>query len=341
MPPPPKFPTLTVYDLKSKDAKYKRWLPKMDHYLVRLLATAVNHHQLDKKVWAQVTSGLRAVNPQTVYSTYTKYSCQQHLYHVIHHRYKIWYSLVVHQAHAPPAPWTYRWNSVAGRMELLELTGVKIEDDMRVKDLLYRQVLLLPPLAHYSKAMVIVNEMFLTDKLRYLSVYHNVVLPYMIGIDPRYADVGIDACSGTTDRIFAGVPKFAFPDHEYSQVEFFELPVLEDKPEVPLGPHEFESTLATAAMAAIDSPAVVGENTNYPVYVRDKQWFNRLVALEEKKYITVDDVLAVSVGVRDGRVPLFMLNILDASYDGTNAKDDPDEVVANRVRSYMLPMVYQ
>ena len=74
----------------------------MDHYLVKLLADAIGRvkDKNDKKVWAHVTNGLRAVNPQTVYSTYTKYSCQQHLFHVIHHRYKIWYALMVHQEKA-------------------------------------------------------------------------------------------------------------------------------------------------------------------------------------------------------------------------------------------------
>lgn len=342
MSPGPKFPKLSVFDLKSKDAKYKRWSPKLDQYLVKLLADAIDraNDKSDKKVWAHVTRGLRAVNPQTVYSTYTKYSCQQHLFHVIHHRYKIWYALMVHQAAVKPSVFSYTWNIGLGKMELINgTTRTKINDNNVLKDILYRQALPLPSLTQFNKGLVIVNEMFLTDDLSYMSLYHNVLLPYLIGMDSRYADVGIKEYSGNYFKVLQGVSKFHYtsPGIE-DEIEFMDITV-DDKSGRNL---LLESTLVSAAIAAVNSPTVLLENENHPVYVKDRKWFNRLVALHEKKYITVDDVLAVSIGVRDGKVPLFMLNILDASNgEASQSKDEPDDVVATRVRNYMLPLVYQ
>lgn len=334
MSPGPKFPQLSVFDLKSKDAKYKRWSPKMDHYLVKLLADAIGRvkDKNDKKVWAHVTNGLRAVNPQTVYSTYTKYSCQQHLFHVIHHRYKIWYALMVHQDKANA--FSYTWNSELGKMELInETTQTKINDENALKDILYRQALPLPSLSQFSKGLVIVNEMFLTDNLRYMSLYHSVVVPYLIEVDSRYAD--IEDYNGILLKNFQGV-HFESPGLE-DEIGFMDT--ISDKSG---GNLTLESTMVSAAIAAVNSPSVIIANEDYPVYVKDRKWFSRLIALHEKKYITSDEVLAVSIGVRDGKVPLFMLNILDASYgEASQSKDEPDDIVASRVRTYMLPLVYQ
>lgn len=342
MSPGRKFPKLSVFDLKSKDAKYKRWSPKMDQYLVKLLADAISRadDKSDKKVWGYVTRGLRAVNPQTVYSTYTKYSCQQHLFHVIHHRYKIWYTLMVHQAAVKTSLFSYTWNSELGKMELInETSHSRINDKNVLKDILYRQALPLPSLSQFNKGLFIVNEMFLTDNLKYMSLYHNVVLPYLIGVDSRYADVGTEEYSGNGLKVFQGVSKFHYTNPGLEDgIEFMDSITVDDKHGNPL----LESTIVSAAIAARNSPMVVLENENYPIYVKDRKWFNRLIALHEKKYITVDDVLAVSVGVRDGKVPLFMLNILDPSYgEASQSLDEPDDVVATKVRTYMLPLVYE
>ena len=77
--------------------------------------------------------------------------------------------------------------------------------------------------------------------------------------------------------------------------------------------------LATAAIAAINTPSVTNGRDIQPIYIKDRKWFNRLVSLNESGLITPNEVLVVCEGVRDGKIPLFMLNILDQSYYPTRS----------------------
>lgn len=388
----------------------------MDQFLIKLLSDVVHSYpkgaeaEMTKKAWAYVTGQLRAANPETVYSTYTKYSCQQHLLNVNHHRYKIWYYLMLHQKNAPATSYAYRWNPELGRFQVIDnANSTLILDERQVKSLLYSDSLLLPHLQSFNKGNLIVNDFFLSDNLRYMSVYHNEVLPLLIRLDPKYAE-------GLGD-LYADIPKF---DYQEASLEYF-------KPLVPARAHkmapvnlavqvqqvqqsvvkkrthsdipsdislpfskslgsltddtdpdvsgqqqlvpdedsvdpalkrsrnslqdttsntmDFENALATAAIAAINSPPVTNGRDSLPFYIKDRKWFNRLLNLHESGLIGVQEVLTVCEGVRDGKIPLFMLNVLDQSYYPTRnntglSEELPDDETAKRIREFMLPMVY-
>jgi hypothetical protein len=105
-------------------------------------------------------------------------------------------------------------------------------------------------------------------------------------------------------------------------------------------------TLATAAIAAINSPPVTNGRDSIPFYIKDRKWFNKLVGLHESGHIVVDEVLSICEGVRDGKIPLFMLNVLDQTYyptrnnTGVSSEELPDKEMVKRIREFMLPMVY-
>ena len=396
------------YDLKSRDSKYKRWSPKMDQFLIKLLSDVVHSYpkgaeaEMTKKAWAYVTGQLRAANPETVYSTYTKYSCQQHLFNVNHHRFKIWYILMLHLKNNQTTDgYSYRWNPDGGRFQIIDNTnGGIIQDERQVKSLLYSDSMSLPSLSSFNKGNLIVTDFFLTDHLGYMSTYHNEVLPLLIRLDNRYAD-------GLGD-LYHEIPKFEYRD---SNKEYFK-PLVQAKSiklgtndaskpkkrthsesnqshnsqgDVPLFTNslssmqhdpevgdedtvdpalkrsrnintpetnsnatttEFENALATAAIAAINTPSVTNGRDIQPIYIKDRKWFNRLVSLNESGLITPNEVLVVCEGVRDGKIPLFMLNILDQSYYPTRSAEDitpdetPDEEAAKKIREFMLPMTF-
>lgn len=384
---------LTEYDLKSKDSKYRRWSPKMDQYLIKLLSDVVHSYpkgapvEMTKKAWAYVTGQLRAANPETVYSTYTKYSCQQHLINVNHHRYKIWYLLTVHLRNVPPnAEYSYRWDADSGRFQIVDNTNnTLVLDERQIKSLLYGDALSLPVLTNFNKGTLIVNDFFLTDNLKYMSVYHNEVLPLLVRLDSRFEE-------GLGD-VYTEIPKFEFRE---SRNEYFK-PLIPTKPNKihsslqhekirkrlylnsntsigltsggtdngsDISTHEddsvdpalkrsrnslqesteFENVLATAAIAAINSPTVTNGRSSIPFYVKDRKWFNKLISLNEVGLLDVSEVLTICEGVRDGKIPLFMLNILDPDfYDNKdsvvlNSHSPTDEDTVKKIRQYMLPI---
>lgn len=410
-------PMFNELDLKSKDSKYKRWSPRMDQYLMKLLSDVVHsfpkgvESKMSKKAWAYVTGRLRAANPETVYSTYTKYSCQQHLMHVNHHRYKIWYSLMTHQKHHPSnSGYTYRWNPNIGKFQIFEQTsGILIDDDRQIKSLLYSEGLSLPPLNNLNKGNLIVNEFFFTDNLKYMSLYHNEILPLLMRLNPFYYQ-GLE-------HVYEEIPRFDYPEqnNEYfkalipaknsrskgsvspslsngskkrshsdiglkhqvavsgpsaSDVQMFLTqengtdrandlaapddtvdPLLKRSRNTPDASvnqvADFENALASAAIAAIDSPAVTN-GRDPPVYFKERKWFNKLMALYNSDLISSDEVLTVCEGVRDGKIPMFMLNVLDNTYyavrngepQDLDNDDLPDAEIVKRIRQFMLPMTF-
>lgn len=397
------IPDLHEYDLKSKDSKYKRWSPRMDQLLIKLLSDVVHSYpkgtepEMTKKAWAYVTGQLRAINPETVYSTYTKYSCQQHLYNVNHHRYKIWYILMIHSKnHGGEGEYSYKWSPESGRFQIvLNTTGNVIIDERQVKTLLYSDSLSLPSLNSFNKGNLILNDFFLTDHLRYMSAYHNEVLPLLIKLDSRYAE-------GLGD-IYGEIPKFEFhdsstdfyrplvpaklsklsvrdakerkrnhressPSDPANDVPLFsaamqQLPQDEMVEEDSVDPalkrsrtsntteqnssttSDIESVLATAAIAAINSPSVTNGRDLQPIYIKDKKWFNKLLNLHDLGHLTSSEVLAICEGVRDGKVPLFMLNILDQGYYPTRnleiaSEENSNEETAKKVREFIIPMTF-
>lgn len=407
-------PVFKLYDLKSKDSKYKRWSPRMDQYLIKLLSDVVHSFpkgveaKMTKKAWAYVTSRLRAANPETVYSTYTKYSCQQHLSNVNHHRYKVWVALMTHQKPTPsPSGFSYRWDPNDGKFQIYEnSSGALIDDERQVKSLLYSDGLSLPDLGNFNKNNLIVNDFFFTDNLKYMSTYHNDVLPLLMRLEDLYSE-------GLED-IYHRIPKFDFPD---AKTEYFKplIParlkktkdtILESKkrthsdinqsgnhrhispdthlPEVniflnhdngdrsdlvgseesvdpmlkrvrntpdssvnPETTTDFENAIASAAIAAIDSPALTN-GRDPPVYFKERKWFNKLMSLYNSDLITSDEVLTVCEGVRDGKIPIFMLNVLDNTYYAVRngetheveTEDISDTEVVKRIRQFMLPMTF-
>lgn len=406
--PKQEFPELSEYDLKSRDSKYRRWTPKMDQFLIKLLSDLVHSFpknsepEMSKKSWAYVCGHLRAANPETVYSTYTKYSCQQHLLNVNHHRYKIWYVLMLHQKNNPSsAGYLYRWNPDLGRFQIIDnTTGSLILDERQVKSLLYSEALSLPSLSAFNKGNLIVNDFFLSDNLKYISVYHNEVLPLLIRLDSKYSD-------GLGD-IYHEIPKFEYHEstNEYSKplvfakatkpsseprassklkkrhlsetsdiipfsmkstIETDNLPQtqpttqddesvdpalkrsrLQDRSidrslDSSSNTLDFENALASAAIAAINSPPVTNGRDVMPFYIKDRKWFNKLVNLNESGHVGVEEVLSICEGVRDGKIPIFMLNILDNTYFPSRNvihEEYSDEEMAKRIREFMLPMVF-
>lgn len=389
----PKSPNTSFadFDLKSRDSKYKRWLPKMDLYLIKLLLDVVHlfpkgvEPEMSKKAWAYVTGHLRAANPETVYSTYTKYSCRQHLYNVNHARYRVWYTLMMHQKTLSGRLYTYQWNADLGKFQIFDSIESAdpqlIHDERQIKLLIYSDGILLPALSQYNKANLIVNDFFLTDSLGYISTYHNEILPLLQKLDSAYFE-GLE-------NVYSEIPRFSYPD---GNRDFFKpLVAAKGRPlgpgdvkkrpievrnehifiaDGPRGPAEihvdelvdpmlkrprnsqdnggvnadYENALATAAIAAIDSPAV-SNGREAPVYLKERKWFNRLMALHNSQMVSAEEVLTVCEGVRDGKIPLFMLNILDSSYyQGEGTEDIEEELLAQetvkRLRLFMLPMTY-
>lgn len=399
-------PTLTEFDLKSKDSKYKRWSPRMDQYLIKLLSDVVHSYPrgteatMTKKAWAYVTGQLRAANPETVYSTYTKYSCQQHLYNVNHHRYKIWYILMIHaKSNQGSTEYHYRWGPDQGRFEIVSnTTGNVLKDERQIKSLLYSDNVSLPSLSSFNKGNLIVNDFFLTDNLKYMSLYHNEVLPLLMRLDSRYTE-------GLGD-VYSIIPPFEYSE---SNEEYFRPLVSprsykitsnhKNKRRMLMQPHslgerndvllflnaiesiandspgneivddsvdpalkrskdaeanstsnspDFDNALVNAAIAAMNSPPVLNGRDIQPIYVKNRKWFNKLISLHDLGHLATSEILAVSEGVRDRKIPLFMLNILDQTYyvarDGEEVGDTfenaSDEVTAKRVRDFMLPLIY-
>lgn len=389
------FPEVSDLDLKSKGSKYKRWSPKMDQYLVKLLSDVVHSYpagikpEMTKKTWAYVTGQLRALNPETVYSTYTKYSCQQHIYHVVHHRYKIWYLLMIHLKNSEGArPYFYRWSVERGKFEIRSSDGDIIEDERQIKSVLLGGGLSLPSLTSFNKGHIILSDFFLTDNLKYMTVYHSEILPMLMRLDTAYA-VGLEDVYHTIPKFEVNnvtsyskpliPPKVVRDDYKYnkrrrlsesrlkSQTEtntlhnnFPDNEVGDVRGEDSVDPllrkskhmtnesttgSELENTLAAAAIAAINSPPVVNNHDNLPVYIKDRKWFNKLISLHVFGHLSSNEVLTVCEGVRDKKIPFFMLNILDESFYSSRDHDNEathlessDEDVARKVRVYMLPM---
>lgn len=376
-------------ELKSKDSKYKRWSPRMDQVLVRLLSDVIHSFpkdgepEMSRKAWAYVCGQLRTINPQTVYSTYTKYSCQQHLLNVIHHRYKVWYALLMHQRTVPPVDYSYRWNPDLGRFQTYDVnSSIIILDEHQIKSVLYSNAISLPALANVNRGALILNDFFFTDNLRYISLYHNEVLGMVMKLDPAF---GADF-----EHVYEDIPKF---DYEEAQNEYFKplkiskpiklFPsnhmVLKSKkrsfamaneseslataneiftPDSVLGEESvdpllkrsqqfegsYDTALESASIAAIASPLVISEKSA-PIYLKDRHWFNKLINLQRSSLISSEEVLIVCEGVRDGKIPLFALNVLDTSYFPDResefaAEAIDDHEMAKRIRQFMIPMTF-
>lgn len=407
----------TQEDLKSRDSKYKRWTPKMDQFLIRLLSDVAHSHSrgtspsITKKNWAYITGQLRAANPETVYSTYTKYSCQQHLFNVNHHRYKIWYLLILHAKlhHKRPQDllqrpntteslYLYRWNVEVGKFEVIDHTAhVIVSDERQIKALIYGEELSLPSLSAYNKATLIVNDFFLTSNLRYLTAYHNDVLPLLIKSDLRYGDdlpadiysevprfnqnheveeiyfKPLTTAKGSKKRNHDTSSGYHDNDHQDSLSVYSRLDVEEDVVEADesvdpalkrtrvsltgnlvgsdkssLMSTNFENAIANAAIAAIDSPAVVETKQATPIYVKDRKWFMKLISLYDSGNLSDHEVLVVCEGIRDGKIPLFMLNILDHDFYINKTPDSflvndrvSNDYIAKKIQQFMIPLTYE
>ncbi|KAL6450062.1 hypothetical protein SBY92_002003 [Candida maltosa Xu316] len=450
------FSGLTSFDLKSKDSKYKRWTPRMDQYLITLLSDVVHSYprgaepEMNKKAWLYVCKQLRNTNPETVYSTYSKYSVHQHLSNVIQHRYKIWYSLMVHGKKITSG-YGYRWSAELGRFQIIDIDNNRlIVDSRQIKSILYSDSLDLPDLTQFNKSTLISNDFFLSDNLRYMSVYHNEILPVLAKLDTKFTeDIGIDG------DVYIEIPKFNYPeanneffkplvqvkktnkrkrkdmvqkqhdqeteddgepgrgqegededdDDEEDIVGNFNNDVMTEHLDDSVDPDlkrakldfqnqrgqsqrlavnqstvsppslaqqqqqqqqqqppppppsqvpppqtqlnlDIENALASATIAAMNVPIKRTKNDT-PYYIKDAKWFNKLIYLHDMGHIRADEVLCVCEGVRDNKIPLFMLNVLDQDYYPTRAnsstlpiREVPDEETTKRIREFMLPMVY-
>lgn len=534
-------PRLSDFDLKSKDSKYRRWTPGMDQYLVQLLSDVVHsfpkgaHAEMSKKSWAYVTGKLRSTNPETVYSTYTKYSCEQHLRNVNHHRYKIWFVLMLHQKNNPnSSSHSYRWNPDVGKFQLIEnSSGAILLEERRIKSILYSEQISLPSLSSFNKGNLLVNDFFLTDNLKYMSVYHNEVLELLIRLDskfgeglgdifheipkfdyhemnndyqiplvlakslktllPRVSEVELQSLdqgnpmsvsqsqrsnmkpndldqsnsassiSNKTEYSAAQHPLYQPPIRQQTQVyqtpshhptqysqhmlhnaplqhnqpsqhfsprqiihqqhhQVYQQPQSQFKPQMQLQPqlpiqqphppiqqiqqhgHQRQNSLqqqfkqqsqsreiqrerrhslahrqhaqqtnlpqeedpvdpvlkrprnqnakdidydslTIAAIAAVNSPPVLSGSDKTPLYIKDRKWFNKLISLYELGLLATEEIIKVCEGVRDGKIPLFMLNVLDQTYYPTGNNIGPQEELqveemVKRIREFMLPMVY-
>lgn len=217
------------YDLKSKATKYKRWTPKMDLYFVKLLSDVVHSYpkdgepQVTKKAWAYICSRLREANPETVYSTYTKYSCLQHLYHVIHTRYKLWYKLMLHSNAANQSSnYSFKWNPNIGSFQVIvTLNSQIITDEGILKSIIYGESLPLPNLDEFHKGNIVVNDFFLSPNYLYMSDYHNEILPMLMTMDTMYVE-GLE-------NVYSQIPKFDYDG--FNKLYQIQLKVVKSKKE--------------------------------------------------------------------------------------------------------------
>lgn len=424
--PPSHSIQLTEYDLKSKDSKYRRWSPHMDAYLIQLLSDVVHSHpranasQMTKKDWLYVCGCLRLINPETVYSTYTKYSCQQHLLHVVHNRYKVWHELMLQSEMVDGKnDYSFRWSAQHGKfLVFISNTNTLVTHELLIKELLYSDALALPDFESHGKSAMIMIDLFLTDAHSYMSLYHNEILPMLIATEAKYRDSSAD--------LLRKVPRFDYPEAHMpfckplkavssfrkkkskAHVRKSELILISDseitsvygsgedskgaepgsgdcgdeKPDPdftrtasipvcitdenitcgilndesnrdPLSRPELSSDTNDAPKAAavtpIASPVVVEGNDTSAIYAGDTLWFSRLLHLHACGLVNSEEVLLVSEGVRDKKIPLFMLNILDCSYlqlelgeeDRPYSTNALDETVAERIRQFMIPMIYR
>lgn len=97
---------------------------------------------------------------------------------------------------------------------------------------------------------------------------------------------------------------------------------------------------AAAALPPVVDPAGTPLNPT-PVFIRDRKWFSKLMDLHRTGHLALGEVHLVCVGVRDGKIPLFMLNVLDQHYyrDAPSPIIQSDEQISYHVRQYMLPML--
>lgn len=297
-------------------SKYKRWTPHMDSVLIGLLSDVYHQSEhdaiLDKKGWRYICSNLRQTDPTSVYSTYTKYSCQQHLLHVINHRYKVWHSLMVFLALNSGPHYTYKWNHQLGRFRVFDIdTSAPVVDEDVIKLILSDNTKLhLPVLANVHRGSVIVSELFLTSNMSYMSLYHNE---------------GVLLLARTIPTVFQGGSE--------------RVPLL-DLPERPFG-----LTLKPATSVISRFPRKKVEKKPASVqkynseYAKDGVWLRRLISLERLALLTSREVLQICDGVRDGNIPPFMLKILDPNYTGEGVPVLSEEETAKEIRDFILPMV--
>lgn len=201
----------STYGDKLKGSKYKRWTPEMDKLLIKLLHDIVHsfakddHPQMTKRSWHYISNELRAANPQTVYSTFTKYSCQQHLYNVIHARYRMWCVLLMFSKknRNDSNGYSYKWNPNLGNFQIIDETRDQvIVDTTIIKSIMYSNRLSLPNLSQFHKGNIVVNDFFLSDTFSFISEYHNEILPMMIKLDPRYS-IGLE-------NVYNDIPRFDY-----------------------------------------------------------------------------------------------------------------------------------
>ena len=70
------FPRLSSYDLKSKDSKYKRWTPRMDQLLIKLLSDVVHSYPRGAEPEMNKKLGCMYVNN---YGMPTRRRCTRHI----------------------------------------------------------------------------------------------------------------------------------------------------------------------------------------------------------------------------------------------------------------------
>lgn len=288
----------------------------MDNTLIELLSDVVHQSEhvsaLDKRAWRYICSNLRQKDPTSVYSTYTKYSCQQHLCHVINHRYKVWHCLMVFLALNLGPEYTFKWSCGSGRFEVFNSrTSEPVIDEESIKTILGDPSQLnLPVLTNVHRGSFIVSELFLTSNMKYMSLYHNEVAPLLAKTDARIFQ-------GGEDRI----PSLDLPEKPFG---------------IPLKPAQSAIFhVPTKKIDKQDAPA----KTSDPGYVKDGIWLRRLISLERMSLLSASEVLQVCDGVRDGFIPPFMLNILDPSYAGKSAPSLTDQETVKEIRDFILPMV--
>lgn len=441
---------LSTYDLKDEESKFRRWTPKLDLYLVKLLSDVVHsfkkpeNAELSKRAWHYITGLLRNANPQTVYATYTKYSILQHLFNVIHARYRMWHALMEFRrsTHAQ-VDYSYRWKPELGKFQIFETSSNSIIiPDRQIKSVLFGDSFPLPQFKQFHKSGLVLNDLFLTNNLKYMSVYHNEVLPMLVRLDSRYSE--------NLPPLFSTVPKFHYDEEELPFFKPLALPkpkqditkerfknriarkrdhismeqldsviseftpelsnmnndngaaaavaaasaainvntnmnqkyagtatsieseressidptvktdenterttpikaspgieIHEDSESENLTSHtsDFENDLANAAIAAISSPQET-LSRDPTGYIKDRIWLCRLLSLCDRGLISVNEVLTVCAGIRDGKIPAFMLNILDPGYLGgksSNEDELSDAEIIKRIREFFLPLSY-
>lgn len=320
-----------------EQSKYKRWTRRMDAELVGFLASVVyspsGPREITKGNWKFVCYQLRSRYPHAVYSTFTKYSCHQHLLNVIYYQYKIWKILCDHCTNIDDSAirYTYLWSSDLGRFLVTDTTtNLVVNDDFLIKRALNDDTCMhMPRLDNLRRGTVIANDLFLTNNYAYLETFSSRLLESLSLADSRFREHREDL----QKRLPILAPSTTAP------------PAVSSPAVATLFPSDPVSNPSSGAIEDANSPerrvdlarqrstpGRINEVTESNPSEGDGSWVMKLIELQRANLLTAEEVISVCQGVRDGKIPSFMLGVFEPE-SGADVGEQ-----ASRIRDFLVPL---